>query len=115
MKVCKECGKKKSLSKFYKRGSGRPYSRCKGCYNRWTYTKQGKRYVKGRGRSRRNSRDYLKLYVRKGYVKKPSRCERCKKRLPRRRIEGHHGNGYENPLDVTWVCRGCHVEIHRAG
>ena len=29
-----------------------------------------------------------------------------------RPIQGHHGNGYENALDVTWLCQKHHTTRH---
>jgi len=43
--VCINCGAEKVLPEFYVRANGRPYSRCKPCYNQWTYEKHGKAYA----------------------------------------------------------------------
>lgn len=45
-----------------------------------------------------------------GRLKKPDTCEKCGvKCVP----HGHHDD-YEKQLDVQWVCRPCHGQIHRA-
>ena len=45
--------------------------------------------------------------IRKGeLIKQP--CESCGKKS----VEAHHDN-YNKPLEVRWLCRGCHVEWHR--
>jgi hypothetical protein len=48
--------------------------------------------------------------VRDGRLSKPDACQSCG--ATDCRIEGHHDD-YAKPLDVRWVCRSCHVEIHR--
>ena len=42
-------------------------------------------------------------------VHKPEKCTVCGSGG---RIEGHHED-YTRPLDVRWVCRQCHVNIHK--
>ena len=29
-------------------------------------------------------------------------------------VQRHHHRGYNRPLDIQWVCRGCHARIHAA-
>jgi len=48
--------------------------------------------------------------VRDGKVIKPDCCEACGKKAVR--IDGHHED-YAKPLDVVWLCRQCHVDIHK--
>lgn len=40
----------------------------------------------------------------------PALCSRCG--CPSSKIEAHHAD-YSRPLDITWLCRQCHSEIHR--
>lgn len=44
--------------------------------------------------------------LRSGHLKRKS-CEKC----GAAKAEAHHEN-YEVPLDVIWVCRECHRDIH---
>lgn len=49
--------------------------------------------------------------IKSGMIVKPINCGTC---LSTGRIEGHHFNGYSNPLDVKWLCVPCHRNVHRA-
>lgn len=62
-------------------------------------------------------RDALKLKARRavayavkmGKLKKPSECECCGSE---KRLEGHHID-YNQPLEVEWLCRKCHMLLHK--
>ena len=44
-----------------------------------------------------------------GKITRPNTCSKCgTKGL----IEGHHED-YSKPFDVIWLCRPCHLEVHR--
>lgn len=47
--------------------------------------------------------------IRSGKLIKPTVCSVCNQE---RRIEAHHED-YAKPLDVVWVCRVHHAEVHR--
>lgn len=49
--------------------------------------------------------------VRDGRVIKPKECSRCGIIPPRRQLHGHHED-YSRPLDVEWICSGCHGLEH---
>lgn len=49
--------------------------------------------------------------VRSGRIKKPAECSRCGVIPPRRQLHGHHDD-YAKPLDVEWICSGCHGLEH---
>lgn len=51
----------------------------------------------------------LSYAVRSGKIDKPKNCSRC---CAEGKLDGHHED-YSKPLDVVWVCRLCHSEIHR--
>ncbi len=44
-----------------------------------------------------------------GRLTRPSICESC---FNERFTEGHHED-YSKPLDVEWLCKKCHIELHR--
>lgn len=45
--------------------------------------------------------------VRAGKIKKPKRCQICKRK---RKLHGHHPDYYK-PLEVIWACPPCHFKI----
>ncbi len=47
--------------------------------------------------------------VRDGKLVRPKNCSICDREG---KIEGHHAN-YDKPLEVVWVCKECHVMIHK--
>lgn len=53
------------------------------------------------------AKNVLRNAVRRGQVQR-DRCQVCGKS----RAEGHHAN-YGEPLLVLWVCRKCHMKLHR--
>lgn len=53
------------------------------------------------------ARNKARVYLRLGYItRKP--CERCGSDL----AQMHHED-YSKALDVTWLCRPCHIERHK--
>jgi len=58
----------------------------------------------------------MKVYqaIKKGIIKKPRICPICKNENNKERIEAHHHNGYDEPLDVIFACKKCHLEkLHK--
>ena len=51
----------------------------------------------------------LRQAVRSGKILRPTKCSKCGKRC---RPHGHHPN-YDKPLEVKWLCVGCHKFEHR--
>lgn len=47
--------------------------------------------------------------VRDGKLEKATFCQICGSKS---RLDGHH-HDYSKPLDVIWVCRKCHISIHK--
>lgn len=50
--------------------------------------------------------------VRDGKLEKPTTCEDCGKATRSRGLHAHHED-YSRPLDVNWVCIGCHRRRHQ--
>ena len=53
----------------------------------------------------------LQKAVAAGRVKKPTRCQHCKRRVAKPQLQGHH-HDYRKPFDVKWLCQACHVKAH---
>ncbi len=54
------------------------------------------------------------MAVYRGLMEKPAECEACGVGVEACDLEGHHHNGYENALQVKWLCRKCHQVQHVA-
>ena len=59
-------------------------------------------------RRRDIARHYLAVYVKRGIVTKEC-CAVCG---TSDKIESHHAD-YDKPLEVSWLCRKHHLEMHR--
>jgi hypothetical protein len=56
----------------------------------------------------RKAHRLLQYHVNRGYIEKPKICSQCGKDGE---IHGHHED-YDEPLEVIWLCAGCHLELH---
>lgn len=52
--------------------------------------------------------------VAKGVIQKPKNCTICKRKRRSDLLEAHHED-YSRPLDVIWLCRRCHCNVHANG
>ncbi len=133
MKVCKVCGKTKKITAFYKRSKNKADGRrnqCKECMKLYMAERPRERLAEiDRKRNAKPKRraDCVR-YVREGRKREPQKhraratlqyavrtgrlyrlpCEVCGEK----NTQGHHSN-YEKPLDVRWLCREHHDEVHR--
>lgn len=57
-------------------------------------------------RKKDNCRSYAGVYVRKGKLPRQP-CEKC----GNEKAEMHHED-YDKPLEVIWLCRTCHLDLH---
>lgn len=66
--------------------------------------------AKYRERERKNkARAAVQRAVLRGKIQKPTACARCRREV---RLFAHHPRGYDNPLDVEWLCHICHTADH---
>lgn len=121
--ICKKCQHDKSKKDFY------PYQQheCKECVRARVRNNRRKNidYYRAydRERGNRQDADYVRKYreanpekwaahiavgnaLRDGHLKKDP-CFMCGSE----KVEGHHPD-YSKPLDVIWLCPGCHKSIH---
>jgi len=130
-KKCFKCNNSKPLPEFYKHPqmADGHVNKCKECNKKDVISNRRKNseYYKAYDRKRGNRQPpgYLKEYrkrfpkkykahslvsnaVRDGRLEKPNVCEACNQIT---RVEAHHDD-YDKPLEVRWLCSGCHKIWH---
>ena len=117
MKLCRSCQRTLPLEAFH-RCTGTPSGRaswCKECKRAWRHTEAGLRYRRAskerwRVRNLHKSRGQLQVHraIKRGILIKTD-CSQCGSAVT---VQGHHHNGYGDPLDVIWLCRPCHQAEH---
>ena len=132
LKTCNFCGRKKNRKKEFYLSRNRYSPYCKECWKQITRIQKLKNYDPKKARKRYERRKakpgffkeehekFKKLYpekykarytlrnaVRYGKIKKAP-CMMCGDK----KAHGHHED-YTKPLDVIWLCRKHHMEIHR--
>lgn len=60
------------------------------------------------------ARRQVRTAIERGHLVKPGRCDECDRdpgagRDGRSLLHAHHHRGYAHPLDVEWLCAGCHA------
>jgi len=135
MKICKKCGKMKSMDDFYvhPQMKDKHLNICKACtllrissywYKnneelrkkerlRYQRRKKNPEFMKGRMDYQRNYRRMHKNAMAahnavRRHLIPPDQCEMCGKPC---KTHGHHKD-YNEPLKVIWVCPVCHRHIH---
>ena len=119
-KKCTKCKKVKSLDDFYKdsRTKDNRYSSCKKCHliqgSRYEKNNKEKRYkrlqkfyLKEENRLKPGARIKSRKAVKLGELLK-GKCEICGEK----KVDAHHTD-YSKPLEVMWLCRPHHAQIHK--
>jgi len=122
---CKECHKKKvrenrhAKAEYYRAYDANRYQndqRVKKRHRRYATTDRGKAILRksrqkwlDNNEEKRAAHVLLGNAVRDGRIMKPDTCMFCD---ATGRLEGHHED-YAKPLEVIWLCRSCHVAVHR--
>ena len=72
------------------------------------YKNQYRKQSYHRNPEKHKARHKLNNAVRRGKIHKPLYCSSCDSD---KHLEAHHTD-YSKPLEVLWLCRTCHVELH---
>jgi len=123
-KVCSKCKSTKSTAEYFADSSKKDglYSSCRDCShrvsaayrlrNRSAINYRMKEYNKARYKTAPDKViARVKVYdaiVRTGKLHRPSKCDNCQMEC---KPQAHHQD-YAKPLDVNWLCHGCHGLIH---
>jgi hypothetical protein len=127
VKTCTHCQQTKESSEF-------PPNRyrCKDCFAKY----RAEKYLKNRDKVIKQAKEWATNHIEK--VREANRKWRSNNldkirahqtvaRMKRRgeivpdkcfvcgceEVEAHHYNGYDNRLDIVWLCRSCHKDVHR--
>lgn len=72
------------------------------------FAAQIKRYADGNKEKIMAYRQFRKA-LKAGILVRPTSCQECGKAG---RVDAHHHNGYDKPLEVLWLCAQCHRDKH---
>jgi len=120
MKICPRCGESKPRTDFSRnknRGDGLQYQ-CRACMAEYQKKYLTTEICKAGNRVkvlkyRRKNRDKVKVWnilrteTRAGRIE-PGPCADCGSEV---KTQGHHED-YDKPLEVIWLCHGCHKIRH---
>lgn len=99
--ICSKCKKELEPSRKGK------YAYCKDCHAEYMRkTRPIHSNLKPEAKMRANARSYLNVYIRRGSIKKMP-CIICGDA----NSQAHHDD-YSKPLEVKWLCRDHHLELH---
>ena len=110
-KQCSKCGVVKPANEFHK-NSRRPdglQRYCKPCKSENDKTRAHKirAHVK-KNPVRRRAHHAVERAIKSGDIVALENCSECGTKA---RLDGHHDD-YAKPLNVRWLCRGCHQRWH---
>ena len=97
--ICNRCGKNPRRSE--------KETWCKACHAEYMRINRPKHSeLNDEQRKKANARSYANVYKRRGKLIQED-CIKC----GNPESEMHHED-YDKPLEVTWLCRDCHLEYH---
>ncbi len=103
-KQCSQCKEQKYLTEFYERTDQAGFrSMCKKCFLSNCTQRKTKNMHKI------NAKVKLRTELLAGRISPSQRCQSCGKA---KKVDGHHPD-YNMPLAVLWLCRSCHMKLHR--
>ena len=82
-------------------------TKCQPCKNAYMRRWRSKNKMTGHQRKKDNARSYAGVYKRRGKIIQMP-CFNCGSE----ESQMHH-HDYNKPLNVQWLCRKCHMEIHK--
>lgn len=98
MGVCSKCGNVPRAGQSY----------CNACHAEYMRIHRPKHIeLLPEPKKRANCRSYANVYSKRGMIVKKYECESCGGPNP----EKHHPD-YDKPLEVQWLCRKCHLDLH---
>ena len=100
--TCCKCAKPIEVTREGKQGY---CMACHAAYMRLTRPKHSE--LKPVAKLKSNARSYAHVYVNRGTLSLKA-CTECDSQ----QSEMHHED-YSKPLEVTWLCRKCHLRLHR--
>jgi len=116
MKTCSKCQISKPLDRYSKHTTskdGLSYW-CKDCFNgylrRRYHTRVPQRQIyRKANRYKLYANLLLHRAVKRGKLIRPNKCDGCQNTC---KPDGHHPD-YSRPLEVEWLCKPCHLNLHR--
>lgn len=131
IKKCPQCGFFKPLSEYHIRDSERHWfsTRCKQCHNgrgreyrqteqyrdthaKWQQSENGQKVVSKRMEHWRKKNPLKrKAHHAVSHALRDGRLEKLPCKVCGLKAEAHH-HDYSKPLDVVWLCKSHHVELH---
>ena len=122
LKVCSKCKVDKPVNEFHKNrsrkdGLGHYCKLCARAATRTNYRINPEKMVANVAKWQKANPEKVKAHqaihraIKSGKLTKPDACSECLDIKTPERLHGHH-HDYSKPLDVIWLCRQCHKNIH---
>lgn len=119
MKTCKLCKVSKPVASFY-----RNRAKCKECYCQLVLGYRSTNQEKVKEYNARYRREQLatnevyrykdKARKKLWWATKSGKLEKLPCEVCGSKAEAHHHKGYDEPLNVKWLCKTHHMEVHHA-